>query len=79
MRREWEIIPECNNEETGEPQQWACKVDSKKYGTYVWITKASDTQYDVEYMKKVGDYEDIFVLKPCKSLTSAKRWVAMNI
>lgn len=79
MSREWEVVAECDCEETGEHKQWACKVDSKKYGSYIWITKNSDTEFNIEYMGKRGDYKDVLVLKPCKSLASAKRWVAINI
>lgn len=78
-RRKWTPILECDNEETGEHECWACEVDSPKYGKYIWITKCSDTEYDVEYIGKLGGREEVIVLMTCKSLSSAKRWVAMYI
>lgn len=78
MKRIWEAVLECDDEVTGEHTSWACKVDSKKYGTYVWITKNED-KFDVEYMREGKEYTDVAVAMTCKSLASAKRWVAMNI
>lgn len=75
MKYSWEIIHECDDEETGEPTNWAAEVNSERYGRFAWISLNADGLYDVE----VKPYEEFKVLVTCKSLTSAKRWVTMNI
>ena len=42
-----------------------------KYGQYVWIELTYNNTYDV--------VANDTVLKNCKSLTSAKRWVSTNL
>lgn len=71
----WEIIHECDDEVTGEPSNWAAEVNSERYGKFVWISHNANGQYDVE-VRPHGEFK---VLVSCKSLASAKRWVAMNI
>ena len=65
----WKIIHECDDEDTGEPTCWSAVIDNPMYGKYVWITK--DDSYNVEVLDN-GEFK---VLKKCKSLISAKRWV----
>lgn len=75
MKYSWEIIHESDDEETGEATCWAAQVNSERYGKFVWITLKANGLYDVE----VKPFDDFKVLVSCKSLTSAKRWVTMNI
>ncbi len=70
----WEIVEDMNNEETGEPTCWTAKIDSKDYGRYVWITKYAD-----KFAVEINSDVDFKTLATCKSLTSAKRWVAKYI
>ena len=64
--KEWYIIHECDTEE-GNPTCWSKEINHPKYGKYVWIDLTYDNTYDV--------VANDTVLKNCKSLTSAKRWV----
>lgn len=68
--KEWHIIHECDTE-NGIPTQWAKEIDHPKYGQYVWIELTYNNTYDV--------VANDTVLKNCKSLTSAKRWVSNNL
>lgn len=68
--KEWHIIHECDAED-GISTQWAKEINHPKYGKYVWIELTYDNTYDV--------VANDMVLKNCKSLTSAKRWVSMNL
>ncbi len=70
----WKIIHECDDEDTGEPTCWSAVIDNPMYGKYVWITNESNT-YNVEVLDN-GEFK---VLKECKSFTSAKRWVNINL
>lgn len=45
--------------------------DHPKYGRYVWIELTYNNTYDV--------VANDTVLKNCKSLASAKRWVSTNL
>lgn len=74
MKEKWEIILEMLDEETGEPTGWSKEVNHPKYGRYVWITKKAESIFDVE----VDSGSDFRILKSCKSLASAKRWVSIN-
>lgn len=69
----WTVIEECNDENNN-PTCWACEINSKRYGRYVWITDKGGG-YDVE----VDAGNHIYSIKKCKSLSSEKRWVAMNL
>lgn len=66
---QWEIIHECDDEE-GNPAQWCAEINHPKYGKYCWINDMAD-HFTVEV-----DYDGFVELARCKSLTSAKRWVA---
>lgn len=74
MKEKWNIIKEMIDEETGEPTCWSKEVNHSKYGKYVWITEKADGKFDVEVESRSG----FTTLKTCKSIASAKRWVAMN-
>ena len=64
----WEPIEEMDLED-GTHTGYAAKDNS---GNYVWITQIADDTWDVEIKKG-----DAFVtVANCKTLTSAKRWVA---
>lgn len=69
----WTIVEEMNDENNN-PTCWAKEINSKRYGKYVWITDKGGG-YDVEIDTACG----ILPLKTCKSLSSAKRWVTINI
>lgn len=65
----WEIIHECDDED-GNPTQWATEINHTKYGKYCWI----NDMYD--YFTVEVDYGGFTELVRCKTLVSAKRWVA---
>ena len=67
--KEWHIIHECDAENT--PTQWAKEINHPKYGQYVYIELTYNNTYDV--------VANDTVLKNCKSLVSAKRWVSTNL
>lgn len=46
-------------------------LNNPKYGQYVWIELTYNNTYDV--------VANDTVLKNCKSLASAKRWVSSNL
>lgn len=73
MKNIWNIIHDCDGE-NGEPTCWAKEIKSEKYGKFVWITENENGTYDVEV-----DREEFITLVTCKTLTSAKRWVASNL
>jgi len=68
-KEKWEIVHECDLDD-GTPTEWAIRT---KDGRYYWIDLIGDGTYDV-----VG-FDATSILKNCKSLASAKRWVTMNI
>lgn len=74
MQSIWSIIHECDDD-NGNPTCWTQEINHDLYGQYVWISKYSDDEYIVEVMPDT----DPIPLTTCKSLTSAKRWVAVNI
>ena len=67
----WKIVHECDDED-GNPTQWSTEINHHKYGKYCWINDMGD------YFNIEVDYNGFTELKTCKSLLSAKRWVAMN-
>ena len=74
----WRVIPESIDEDTDEPTGWAAEVNSDYYGKYIWISKMDDDEFDVE--TNFGNPKaDFKTLVTCKTLTSAKRWVAQHI
>ncbi len=73
----WNPVYECDDED-GHPTVWASEINSKKYGKYVWISCVGDKEYEVT-TSHYGSEPGSEPIKICKSLTSAKRWVSMNI
>lgn len=69
MEREWNIVHDCDLGD-GTPTEWSLKVAE---GKFYWITEGSDGSFDVI------DHDAHTVLMSCKTLTSAKRWVATNL
>lgn len=72
MKKQWEIIHECDTDE-GAPRQWCMEINHYKYGKYCWINDMGD-YFGVEVY-----YCDFVELVQCKSLSSAKRWVTMHL
>lgn len=68
MKKNWNIVHECDLED-GTPTVWSLRVAENKF---YWIDAVSDGTFDVI------DHDSHTVLKNCKSLPSAKRWVTMN-
>ena len=68
MKNAWSIVHDCDLDD-GTPTEWALKIADN---TFYWIDAVANSTFDIIY--KDGQT----VLKNCKSLTSAKRWVAMN-
>lgn len=72
MKRTWNVVHECDDED-GNPAQWSTEINHPKYGRFCWINDIGNG-FNVEV-----DYGGIIELAKCKSLASAKRWVAMNL
>lgn len=72
MKREWKVVLECNDDDDM-PTVWA--TNTKSLG-YVWIEKYNKKEYHITKDNEDGIGKE---LKVCKSLTSAKTWVARNI
>lgn len=70
MKNKWEIVHEADIEETGESTMWSLKVAERKF---YWICLLADGTFDVV------DSDAHTILKNCKTLPSAKRWVTMNL
>lgn len=75
MQSIWSIIHECDDD-NGNPTCWTQEINHDLYGQFVWIIQHSDNEYVVEVMP---DDTNSIPLATCKSLSSAKRWVAINI
>ena len=72
-KNEWKIVEECNDDDN-KPTCWAKRLNEDLgYGKFIWIDKINDNCYDVICDMTYN------VLKTCKSLASAKRWVSVNI
>ena len=73
-KRKWNIIHECDTDD-GKPSQWCLEINHSKYGKYCWINDMG------EYFGVEVDYgSNCFTeIARCKSLSSAKRWVTMNL
>ena len=78
--KEWKIVHESDTD-NGKPTCWALEINHKIYGKYVWITGLLDYDEEtiVQYNVEVIPDKDARILVECKSLASAKRWVAMNL
>lgn len=68
----WNIVHECDDED-GNPTQWSSEINHPKYGKYCWINNMGD------YFGVEVDYGGFTELVECKSLISAKRWVATQL
>ena len=78
-KNEWKIVHDMDDDD-GNPTGWSLEINHKKYGKYIWITINSDGKYHVEAYWYYGTIlDDCMTLAECKSLASAKRWVAMNL
>lgn len=71
----WEIVHECDNEETGKPTLWAIEVNSQEYGKFIWVSRSGKSRYNVEVLVD-GEYTTI---KTTRSLKSAKEWVEQTV
>lgn len=67
----WEIVHECDDEETGKSTLWASEINSQEYGKYVWISLDCNNKYNVEVKPEDEDYR---ILKTTRSLKSSKQW-----
>ena len=85
MKNKWEIIHEGDTD-SGKPTSWSLEINHERYGKYVWITGVLDHDEEtiIQYNVEVARYYDsvlneMKILVECKSLTSAKRWVTINL
>lgn len=72
----WEIVHDLDDED-GSPGCWTAEINSKKYGKFAWIEKGDDCF--IVIVNDEMDSELSSEIMQCKSLPSAKRWVAMNL
>ena len=70
MKREWNIVHDCDLED-GTPTEWSLKVAD---GKFYWIAEVSDGTFDV-----IDHDAQTIIKEDCKTLASAKRWVTMNL
>lgn len=71
--KNWEIVEE-SNDDNGNTIVCANTIDSLEYGKYCWITFDGNN-----YVVEVSSLSQFIVLARCKSLSSAKRLVTMNL
>ena len=69
MKREWNIVHDCDLED-GTPTEWSLRVSD---GKFYWIAEGEGGTFDVI------DHDAHTVLINCKTLARAKRWVTMNL
>lgn len=69
MKNKWEILHDCDDD-NGNPTVYSLKVGENKY---YWLDLLDGGRVDVI------DCDCHTVLKTCKNLTSAKRWVTINL
>ena len=69
--KKWNIVHDADAEDNT-PTLWSTEINNSKYGRFVWIEINSSGTYDIVV-------DDDNILKTCKSLTSAKKWVARNL
>ena len=48
IKKDLIVVPECDNEETGEHSCWAIPIKGSDRNHYVWISKYDDKEYIVE-------------------------------
>ena len=68
----WKPVIDCDDDE-GNPTVWAIRIDSYRYGRFCWISDIGDG------FEITTSYSQERPIKVCKTLASAKRWVAMHI
>ncbi len=73
MKNTWNVVHDRDGE-NGKPTCWTKEVNHKRYGKHIWITQNEYGMFDIEACAN-----DFYTLKTCKSLTSARRWVATNL
>ena len=72
-RLKW--TPTCDGLYEDDPPNYYAEINSEKYGKYVWLVPIDDEgTHEVQILNRITN--ETQVLKECKSLTSAKRWVA---
>ena len=74
---QWNIIHECD-EEDGTPTQWCTEINHPKYGKYCWINDIGSGLTEKGFNVEV-DMNGFIELVQCKTLASAKRWVATHL
>lgn len=70
---EWTVLHDADDD-NGKPTMWAAGIFHPEYGNWCWISDMGD-----HFAVEVEDTGDFVELAKCKSLTSAKRWVTMNL
>ena len=68
-KRQWNVVHDCDGED-GTPSVWSLKIGDNQY---YWIDETPDNTFNVI------DTDGKTVLKNCRSLRSAKRWVAVYL
>ena len=69
MKNVWVIVHDCDLDD-GTPTEWALKIAEN---VFYWIDAMANSTFDVI------DKDGHTVLKNCQSLSSAKRWVTINL
>lgn len=70
MKNKWNIVHDCDGENR-EATCWSKEINHSIYGRFAWIEENENGYFNV--------IVDSGLLIICKSLSSAKRWVSMNI
>lgn len=71
--KDWEIIHEMDDEETGLPTGYAKKFE----GQFFWVTQFPDG-WHAETSSKYSDYAEFRTLKILKTAKGTMRWVEKN-
>lgn len=80
MKKRWKVIHEGDTD-SGTPTSWALEINNETYGKFVWISGvlAEDEETVIQFDVEVIPHSDVITLAECKTLISAKRWVAKNL
>ena len=73
QKSNWKIIHD-SDDDAGNPTLWSTEINHSKYGKYCWINDTGDY-----FAVEVDYYGDFSELARCKTLISAKRWVATHL
>lgn len=68
MENKWRPVTDCD--ENGEHTLWVLEISENKF---IWVELAVGDTYDII------DTDATTILINCKSFTSAKHWVSVNI